>query len=191
MMSHDFKINECDKCVYIKNMKNSCVLVCLYVDDMLIMATSKDAINSTKKMLNSSFDMKDLGQADVILGIQIKRTVEGYILTQSNYIEKILKRFNQYDCKPVVTPFDANCKLEKNTGDAICQLEYSQVIGSLMYLMNSTRPNIAYSISKLSRYTRSPGRDHWNALIKVLRYLKYTLNFGLHYTKYPPRFRRI
>ena len=91
MMAHGFKINECDKCVYIKNMKNSCVLVCLYVDDMLIMGTSKDAINSTKKLLNSSFDMKDLGQADVILGIQIKRIIEGYILTQFHYIEKNIK----------------------------------------------------------------------------------------------------
>ena len=55
-----------------------------------------------------------------------------------------------------------------------------------MYLMNSTRPDIAYSVSRLSRYTSSPGRVHWNALIRVLRYLKYTLNFELHYTKYPP-----
>ena len=55
-----------------------------------------------------------------------------------------------------------------------------------MYLMNSTRPDIGYSVSKLSRYTNSPGRDHLNVLIRVLRYLKYTLNFGLHYTKYPP-----
>ena len=97
-----------------------------------------------------------------------------------------MKRFDQYDCKPVVTPFDENCKLKKNTGDAIFQLEYSQVIGSLMYLMNSTRPDIAYSVSKLSRYTSNLGRDHWIALIIVLRYLKYTLNFGVHYTKYPP-----
>ena len=69
-------------------MKNSCVLVCLYVDDMLIMRTSKDAINSTKMILNSSFDMKDLGQVDVILGIQIKRTVEGYILLNLIILEK-------------------------------------------------------------------------------------------------------
>ena len=89
MLSHGFKINECDKCVYIKKMKNSCVLLCLYVDDMLIMGTSKDVINSTKKMLNSSFDMKDLGQADITLGIKIKINVEGNILTQSYYIEKI------------------------------------------------------------------------------------------------------
>ncbi|CAL9011582.1 unnamed protein product [Prunus brigantina] len=186
MMSHGFKINECDKCVYIKNDKNSCVLVCLYVDDMLIMGTSKDAINSTKKMLNSSFDMKDLGQADVILGIQIKRNNDGYILTQSHYAEFFLRKFGQFDYKPAVTPFDVNCKLKKNSGDAISQLEYSQVIGSLMYLMNSTRSDLAYSVSRLSRYTSNPGHDHWEALIKVLRYLKYTQVYGLHYTRYPP-----
>ncbi|CAL8084501.1 unnamed protein product [Prunus armeniaca] len=79
MMTHGFKINECDKCVYIKTHKNACVIVCLYVDDMLIIGTNKDIINSTKKMLNSSFDMKDLGLADIILGIRVKRNSDGYI----------------------------------------------------------------------------------------------------------------
>ena len=69
-------------------MKDSCVLVWLYVDDMLIMKTSKDVINSTKKMLNSNFDIKDLSQADVILGIKIIRSDGGFILTQSHYVEK-------------------------------------------------------------------------------------------------------
>ena len=143
MLSHGFKINECDKCVYIKTYANSCVFVCLYVDDMLIMGTSKDVIMSTKKLLSSIFDMKDLGLADVILGIQIKRNNEGYILTQSHYVEKILNKYDQSNCKVAVTPFDANCKLKKNIGDAVSQLQYSQVIGSLMYLMNATRPDIA------------------------------------------------
>ena len=186
MLSHGFKINECDKCVYIKTYANSCVFVCLYVDDMLIMGTSKDVIMSTKKLLSCIFDMKDLGLADVILGIQIKRNNEGYILTQSHYVEKILNKYNQSNCKVAVTPFDANCKLKKNTGDVVSQLQYSQVIGSLMYLMNATRPDIAYSVSRLSRYTSNPGKDHWEALVRVLRYLKYTITYGLHYTKYPP-----
>ena len=186
MLSHGFKINECDKCVYIKTYANSCVFVCLYVDDMLIMETSKDVIMSTKKLLRSIFDMKDLGLADVILGIQIKRNNEGYILTQSHYVEKILNKYDQSNCKVAVTPFDANCKLKKNTGDAVSQLQFSQVIGSLMYLMNATRPDIAYSVSRLSRYTSNPGKDHWEALVRVLRYLKYTITYGLHYTKYPP-----
>ncbi|KAB2597268.1 hypothetical protein D8674_000188 [Pyrus ussuriensis x Pyrus communis] len=147
LLTHRFKINESNKCVYIKSNDKTCIIVCLYMDDMLIMGSDKDVINRTKKMLNSSFDMKDLGQADVILRIQIKRN------------KKILRRFGQFDCKPAVTPFDAGCKLEKNKGNAISQLEYSQVIGSLMYLMNSTRPDLAYA----------------NALVRVF-----------HYTKYPP-----
>ncbi|KAM1495899.1 hypothetical protein ACFXTO_030567 [Malus domestica] len=185
LLTHEFKINESDKCVYIKSNDKTCVIVCLYVDDMLIMGSDKDVIYKTKKMLNSSFDMKNLGQADVILGIQIKKNSEGYVLTQSHYAEKILRRFGQFDCKPAATPFDAGCKLEKNKGDAISQLEYSQVIGSLMYLMNSTRPDLAYAVSRLSRYTSNPAQEHWDALVRVLRYLKNSLDYRLHYTKYP------
>ena len=59
--------------------------------------------------------------------------------------------FNQLNCKPAVTPFYANCKLKKNTRDAISQLDYSQIIGSLIYLMNSTRPDIVFLVSRLSR----------------------------------------
>ena len=54
-----------------------------------------------------------------------------------------------------------------------------------MSVMNCTRPNIAYSVSKVSRYTSNPGVDHWKAIIRVLRYLRNTLNYGLHYTRYP------
>ena len=175
MLSLGFKINECGKCVYIKKYTNSCVFVCFYVDDMLIMGTSKDVIMSTKKLLSSIFDMKDLDLADVILGVQIKRNNEGYILTQSHYVEIFLNKYGQ-----------SNCKLKKNTGDAVSQLQYSQVIGTLMYLMNATRPDIAYSVSRLSRYTSNPGKNHWEALVRVLRYLKYTITYGLHYTRYPP-----
>ena len=108
MLSHGFKINECDKCVCIKKCTNSCVFVCLYVDDMLIMRTSKDVIMSTKKLLRSIFDMKDLCLADVILGVQIKRNNEGYILTLSHYVEIFLNKYGKSNCKIAVTPFDAN-----------------------------------------------------------------------------------
>ena len=74
MMSHDFKINECDKCMYVKNTEHEYVIVCLYVDDMLIVSSDNKMITSTKNMLNSRFDMKYLGLLDVILRIKIKRT---------------------------------------------------------------------------------------------------------------------
>uniref|UniRef100_A0A2N9HXG0 Integrase catalytic domain-containing protein n=1 Tax=Fagus sylvatica TaxID=28930 RepID=A0A2N9HXG0_FAGSY len=185
MMSNGFRINECDKCVYIKNTTSGYVIVCLYVDDMLIMGSNNDIIKATKRMLNSKFDMKDLGVADVILGIKITRTSDGLVLSQTHYIKKVLEKFGRYDDSPVKTPIDVNLHLTKNKGNGISQLEYSQIIGSLMYIMNCTRPDIAYSVSKLSRYTSNPGEDHWKAIVRVLRYLKYTLNYGVHYTRYP------
>jgi transposase InsO family protein len=81
MMSNGFRINECDKCVYVKNTTSGYVIVCLYVDDMLIMGSNNDIIKATKRMLNSKFDMKDLGVADVILGIKITRTSDGLVLS--------------------------------------------------------------------------------------------------------------
>ena len=74
---------------------------------------------------------------------------------------------------------------KKFHGKIFSQQEYAQAIGSLMYVMNGTRPDIAYAVSKLSRYTSNPGPDHWKAIVRVLRYLKDTENYGLHYSKYP------
>ena len=136
-------------------------------------------------MLRSKFDMKDLGLTDVILGIRVKKNHEGYVLTQSHCVESVLKRFGHYDSKPCATPFDSNCKLKKNMGDSVSQLEYSRMIGSLMYITNCTRPDIAYSINKLTRYTNIPAKEHWFALVRVLRYLKHTIEYGLYYTRYP------
>ena len=136
-------------------------------------------------MLTSEFNMKDLGVADVILGMKISRKFNGLVLSQSHYIKKVLKKFKEYDDSPVRTPIDVNLHLTKNKGQGISQLEYSRIIGSLMYIINCNRPNIAYAVSKLSRYISNPGEDHWKVIVRVLRYLKYTLNYGLHYTCYP------
>ena len=136
-------------------------------------------------MLRSKFDMKGLGLANVILGIRVKKNHEGYVLTQSHYVESVLKRFGHYDSKPCATLFDPNCKLKNNMADSVSQLEYSRVIGSLMYITNCTRPDIAYSVNRLARYANNPGKEHWFALIRVLRHLKYTVEYGLQYIRYP------
>ena len=174
MMTNGFKINECDKCVYVKNTERGFVIICLYVDDILIMGSNNEIIKTTKEMFNNKFDMKDLGVADVILGIKISKTSNGLILSQSHYIEKILKKFKQNDSSPMRTLVDVNLHLSKNNGKSLSQQEYAKAIGNLMYVMNCTHLDIAYTISKLSRYTSNPGLDHWKAIVRVLRYLKYT-----------------
>ena len=185
MMSSGFKINECDKCIYFKETPNGYIMVCLYVDDMLIIGSDNNIIKQTKNLLSSKFDMKDLGLADVILGIKITRTSEGIILSQAHYAEKILDRFKNYSNGTAKSPVDPQLHLTKNSGDGISQLEYARVIGSLMYLTNCTRPDLAHSINVLSRYTSNPGHSNWKGITRVLNYLRYTQSYGLHYTRYP------
>ena len=117
-------------------------------------------VHSTKRFLASQFDMKDMGEAKVILGVKIIRMGDSIMLSQEHYVEKILKRFGHFDSKPVSTPYYANTHLMKNRGDHVGQAEYAQVIGSLMHLMNFSRPAIAYAVCRLSRYTHNPNNDH-------------------------------
>ena len=99
--------------------------------------------------------MKDMGEAKIILGVKITRMGDSIMLSQEHYVEKILKRFKHFDTKPLSTPYDANTHLMKNRGDRVGQAEYAQIIGNLMHLMNFSRPDIAYAVCRLSRYTHN------------------------------------
>ena len=159
--------------------------MCLYVDDILIFGTNTAVIDEIKSFLSRCFEMKDLGPVDVILNIKLIKSEDGITLNQSHYAEKILSRFGFEDCKVSPTPYDASVKLRNNKGQGIDQLRYSQIIGSLMYLAGATRPDISFAVSKLSRFSSNPGDDHWKALERVLRFLRGTTAFGIHYTGYP------
>jgi hypothetical protein len=136
----------------------------LYVDDILIFGTSLDVINEVKTFLCQSFDMKDMGDADVILNIKLIKGENGITLTQSHYVEKVLSRFGYKDSTPSLTPYDPSLVLQKNKRIDRDQLRYSQMIRSLMYLASVTRPDISFAMSKLSQFTSNPGDDHWRAL---------------------------
>ena len=150
LLSGGFSTVEVERCVYTKLMNDNCVIICLYVDDMLIFGTNMDVVLETKSFLASNFDMKDLGEAKVILGVKIIRNDSGIILSQEHYVEKILRKFEQYDVTPVSTPYDPSVVLTKHQGDPVAQSEYAKIIGSLLHLMNFTRPDIAYAICRLS-----------------------------------------
>nr|GEW84873.1 hypothetical protein [Tanacetum cinerariifolium] len=130
------------------------------VYDMLIFRTDQNQVDKTKKFLSSIFSIKDIGEADVILGIKIKCENKGIVITRSYYIEKTLKKFNREDCSPVSAPMDPIEKLKPNTGKPIDQLEYSRAIGCLMYVMISTRPDIAYDVGRLKGYSDASWINH-------------------------------
>ncbi|GKC55810.1 retrotransposon protein, putative, ty1-copia subclass [Tanacetum coccineum] len=145
------------------------------VDDMLIMGINMDVINQTKKLLHSSFDMKDMGEADVILGIRIQKNFDGYILTQSHYIEKTLKKFGHYDDRPVVTPLDPKVQLKKNKGQSVSQ--YWMAIGFLTIMKASPQVDVftlggavvSWKSSKQTVNTRSTMETKFVALDKAAK----------------------
>lgn len=162
-----YKVNESDKCVYYKTENRICTIICLHVDDLLIFESNIQTINDVKSLLCNNFDMKDLGEASMTLGIKITRSEQWVSLDQSYYVEKILKNYKYFNCKPACTPYNPSLELFKNTGESVRQTEYASIIGSLRYATNCTRPDIAYAIGLLCRFTSRPGNEHcesWGTL---------------------------
>jgi hypothetical protein len=148
-----FVVNEADKCVYYRYGGGEGVILCSYVADILIFGTNLDVIKEVKDFLSHSFEMKDLGVADVILNIMLLRDdIGGITLLQSHYVEKVLSRFGYRDSKSLPTPYDPILLFQKNQKDARDQLKYSQIIDTLMYLASTMRPDISFAMSKLSRF---------------------------------------
>lgn len=135
--------------------------------------------------------MKDLGPANRILGMDINcnRKLRILSLSQEGYIRKVVEFFGMKDSKVVNTPIGAHFKLKYLKEEEI-ELEsvhmrdtpYSNAVGSIMYSMVSTRPDIAYGLGLVSRFMSKPGREHWNAVKWLLRYLKGTSNLKLVYS---------
>ena len=149
---------------------------------MFILSSNLETINETKKILAFNFDMKDMREADVISGIKITKINDGLRLSQEHYVEKI----GYYDRKSVSIPYDTNTHLKKYLKHSVDQLRYAQIISSLMYLMNSTRLNIAYATGRLSRYTQNPSKNHWAAIDRLARYLRGTIDYRLNYNSALP-----
>lgn len=174
--------------VYILNHTNLLVIL-LYVDDLLIFGKDKKQVKEIKEALKERFRMKDLGEAKFFLGIKIHRDREKGLLhiSQGKYVRKMLNTFNMADCKPSHIPMETNLKLfeeeSNDQHDKYANIPYRQIIGSLMYLMACTRPDICYSVITLSQFNNSFSEKHWILAKRVLRYLKSTQDFGILYSK--------
>lgn len=180
-----------DPCAYFKRFGESdFITLLLYVDDMLVAGPDKGRVNELKTQLAREFEMKDLGPANKILGMQIHRDRNNrkIWLSQKNYLKKILRRFNMQDCKPISTPLPVNFKLSsemcpssENERMEMSRVPYASAVGSLMFAMICTRPDIAHAVGVVSRYMANPGQEHWSAVKRILRYVKGTSDVALCY----------
>src|ERR1044071_6264918 len=168
-------------CVYKKMSWSSVTFLVLYVDDILLIGNDVKFLGSVNEYLNGQFSMKDLGEAAYILGIKIYRDRPNrrLALSQSTYIDKILKRFKMDDSKRGVLPVIKGVKLSvtqcpstAKEKEEMSSKPYASAVGSLMYAMLCTRPDFALAISMTYRYQSNPGMAHWTTLKNILKYLR-------------------
>ena len=187
---YGFIKNEDEPCVYKKVSGSMIVFLVLYVDDILLIGNDVPTLQQVKTWLGKCFSMKDLGEAAYILGIRIYRDRSQKLLglSQSTYIEKVLRRFNMHDSKKGFIPMQHGMCLSKTQSpsskeerDRMDKIPYASAIGSIMYAMLYTRPDVSYSLSATSRYQSNPGDDHWVAVKNILKYLRRTKDSLLIY----------
>ncbi|GKB29090.1 retrovirus-related pol polyprotein from transposon TNT 1-94 [Tanacetum coccineum] len=170
-----------DHCCYLKKVGSSSIILLLYVDDMLVAGSDMAEIKKLKRQLSQEFEMKDLGSAKQILGMSIIRDkTKGTLrLSQEKYIGKVLEKFNMKDAEARCQPLGDHFKLSKKQAPKteasrrrMAKVPYASAVGSVMYAMVCTRPDIAHAVGVVSRFMSNLGGEHWEAVKWPLRHLK-------------------
>ncbi|KAK6091538.1 hypothetical protein MT418_8543 [Batrachochytrium dendrobatidis] len=171
-----------DPCIMIKRDQHLFVMIAIYVDDILFVGNNRPYLDEAKKDLFKVFSMKDLGPIHTCLNIRVIRDRQNkrISVSQEHYLKEVLTRFNMTDCKPACTPFDPGIVLTpaletENTTDA----PYREAVGSLMYAMVATRPDLGAAIGLVSRYLHKSNDSHWTAVKRILRYVKHSISYSL------------
>ncbi|KAL0440274.1 UNVERIFIED_CONTAM: Retrovirus-related Pol polyprotein from transposon RE2 [Sesamum latifolium] len=182
--------NDYDPCIYKKISGSSVAYLVLYIDDILLIGNDVKMLGDIKAWLSTQFSMKDMGEASYILGIKIYRDRSRMMLelTQSSYIEKVLKRFKMDHSKRGVLPMRHGIKLSKKQSPKtdeelkrMSSIPYASAVGSIQYVVQYTRPDVAYALSVTSRYQACAREAHWGAVKSILKYLKRTKDMFLIY----------
>jgi hypothetical protein len=183
---------DAETCLYVfKGEKGEICYLVVYVDDLLLAASSRKYMNKIKQMLSAAFKMRDLGPASHLLGLEIRRDRANYTiaLTQRKYACTILDRTGMADCKPCRTPMATSPRLtaddpvdnttihEKTINGK--RVKYIGIVGSLGYCVQGSRPDLALVTGTLGRYSAAPKQCHWEAALRALRYLQFTKDMEL------------
>ncbi|XP_019164605.1 PREDICTED: uncharacterized protein LOC109160814 [Ipomoea nil] len=179
LLKLDFVKSPSESTLYIKGDGNHFLVVSLYVDDVLVTGNSIELIKQFKEDMMRVFEMTDLGEMSYFLVMEIKQRRNEIFICQQKYAKEILKKFNMDDYKSVITPMCPKEKLCRDDGTAkVNESMYKSLIGCLMYL-TTTRSDIMYVVSVLSRFMNCASESHFKVAKRVLRYVKGTLSFGV------------
>ena len=180
VLSLGFTNSRMDNSLFIYRKGSEMAYLLLYVDDIILTASSNALRCSIMSLLSSEFAMKDLGPLNYFLGIAVTRHKGGLFLSQRKYAEEIIDRAGMSTCKPSQTPVDTKPKVGATTSAFFDDPSlYRSLAGALQYL-TFTRPDISYAVQQVCLHMHAPRVDHMSALKRIIRYIQGTLDFGLH-----------
>lgn len=173
-----------DQCIFIGNFESESVYLALFVNDGLVVAKSKTTLETVLSELSQSFEIT-IGDARVFVGLQIKRNRDTKLLSihQEAYARKVIERFKMSDSKAIGMPADPHATLlpvEKGSEETV-NVPYREAVGSLMFLAVVSRPDIAFAVNAVSKFTNNHTNVHWRAVKRIIAYLNGTIQFGIEY----------
>ena len=191
-MSPDNYCSKADPSVCSRHADGNITITSTYTDDTTGISLSHEEAERAKDELGWRYEVKDLGEADMILGIHVEcnRDARTISISQCAYLKWVLKCFRMSDCNAKSTPLPLGITLSKDQSPkaqedhkAMADKPYQEVLGSVMYAQIGTRPDLLYAVSTLSKYASNPRITHWQALMHVLQYIKAILHYKITYSR--------
>jgi histone deacetylase 1/2 len=182
LQSLGFVPSKADTSLFVFIRRQVIIYMLIYVDDIIITGSCKQAVDRLMDQLHSSFAIKDLGKLSFFLGVHVTDIDNGGVaLTQARYATDLLQKVNMLNCKEISTPMSSTEKLSRTSGTLLIEdtaFLYRSTVGALQYLC-LTRPDISFAVNRVCQFLAAPTDVHWSAVKRILRYVKGTVNLGL------------
>ncbi|KAK1694010.1 hypothetical protein QYE76_010707 [Lolium multiflorum] len=174
-----FRSTRSDASLFVYRTDNDMAYLLLYVDDIILMASTAGLLRQLTDSLRTEFTLKDLGPLHYFLGIEVVRRADGFFLHQRKYAHELLERAGMLNCNPAPTPVDTKAKLSASDGSLASDAPfYRSIIGALQYL-TLARPELQYAVQQVCLHMHAPRDAHWATVKRILRYICGTMGYGL------------
>ena len=183
LIAHGYDRGNVDTTLFIKRVNKGMIVVQIYVDDIIFGSSTQDLCEEFSELMQKEFEMSLMGELTYFLGLQVKQTATGLLISQEKYTRELLTKYNFKDLKGKATPMANGVKLDADEkGVSVNQKQYRGMIGSLLYL-TASRPDILFCVCLCARFQSNPKESHLTAVKRIFRYLIGTENIGLWYPK--------
>ena len=187
LISCKFRRSNADMCLYLKSEAGGLIFVLIWVDDIICISSNNLLLDNFKNQISSKFKVKDLGPLTFFLGVEFTISHNSVQMSQSKYCKTVLERFGMMNSNPQKIPCDKDLYNQliaaKNSPNLTNPTKYRELVGSLIYLQQVTRPELSFIVNILGQNMANPNQFHWELGLKALRYLRGTIDFKLNYNK--------